>query len=143
MKKWVVGGIAVLMVGVLAGCGSAGSGGKKGEAPREVRVVNSMMAFDTKEMTLTKGQPVTLVLDNKDSMLHDLSVEQMPVSGKKESSAGDHGHGGGNKLTVHVSADPGKTGSVEFTPTQSGTYTYYCTVAGHREAGMVGKVVVN
>lgn len=142
MKKWVLSSAAALSILALAGCGSGASGGKTGEAPREVKIVNNAMAFDTKEIALTKGQPVKLVLENKDGMLHDFSVEQMPVSEKKEASAGEHGHSQ-NKLTVHVSADAGKTGSVEFTPTKSGTYAYYCTVPGHRDAGMEGKIIVN
>jgi uncharacterized cupredoxin-like copper-binding protein len=140
MKKWVLVSVAALSVLALAGCGA--SGGKTGEAPREVKVVNANMAFDTKEITLTKGQPVKLVLENKDGMLHDFSVEQMPVDEKKEASAGEHGHSQ-DKLTVHVSADASKTGSVEFIPTKVGTYAYYCTVPGHRDAGMEGKIIVN
>jgi uncharacterized cupredoxin-like copper-binding protein len=140
MKKWVLTSVAALSVLALAGCGASGS--KTGEPPREVKVVNANMAFDTKEILLTKGQTVKLVLENKDGMLHDFSIEQMPVDEKKEKSTGDHSHGQG-QLTVHVSADAGLTGSVEFIPTKAGTYAYYCTVPGHRDAGMEGKIIVN
>ncbi|RDJ32215.1 MAG: hypothetical protein DWQ18_09125 [Crenarchaeota archaeon] len=37
---------------------------------------------------------------------------------------------------------PGESGSAEFVPTAEGTYYYICTVPGHREQGMVGKIVV-
>lgn len=140
MKTWVLTSVAALSVLALAGCGS--SSAKSGEAPREVKVVNANMAFDTKEITLTKGQPVKLMLENKDGMLHDFSIEQMPVDEKKEASQGDHGHSK-DKLTVHVSADAGKTGTVEFIPTKAGSYAFYCTVPGHRDAGMQGTIVVN
>lgn len=140
MKNWVLGSAAALSLLVLAGCGSTASGGQA-EKPREITVVNAKAGFNTKELQLAKGQPVRLTLDNQDGVLHDLSIEKMPVTDLKEKSAGSHGHD--TKLTVHVSADAGKAGSVEFTPTEAGTYTFYCTVAGHREMGMQGKVTVN
>ena len=43
---------------------------------------------------------------------------------------------------VHVAAAPGATGTVDFTPSEAGTYEFYCTIEGHKEAGMVGTLVV-
>ena len=37
---------------------------------------------------------------------------------------------------------PGETGQSTFVPTDAGTYYYICTVPGHREQGMEGKIVV-
>ncbi|MGQ0376819.1 MAG: plastocyanin/azurin family copper-binding protein [Nitrososphaerota archaeon] len=37
---------------------------------------------------------------------------------------------------------PGEMGKSEFIPTREGTYYYICTVPGHREQGMEGKIVV-
>ena len=37
---------------------------------------------------------------------------------------------------------PGETGESKFIPGEEGTYYYICTVPGHREQGMVGKIVV-
>lgn len=36
----------------------------------------------------------------------------------------------------------GEGGTSEFVPSEEGTYYYVCTVPGHREQGMVGKIVV-
>lgn len=36
----------------------------------------------------------------------------------------------------------GKHATVEFTPTTKGTYTMFRIIPGHREAGMVGKLIV-
>jgi len=37
---------------------------------------------------------------------------------------------------------PGETGQSEFTLGEEGIYYYICTVPGHREQGMVGKIIV-
>jgi uncharacterized cupredoxin-like copper-binding protein len=36
----------------------------------------------------------------------------------------------------------GQTNQLEFTPTAAGTYEFWCTVPGHKEAGMIGKLIV-
>jgi len=37
---------------------------------------------------------------------------------------------------------PGESGTSEFIPAEEGVYYYICTVPGHREQGMVGKIIV-
>jgi nitrite reductase (NO-forming) len=37
---------------------------------------------------------------------------------------------------------PGESGKSHFVPSKEGTYYYICTVPGHREMGMVGKIIV-
>ncbi len=37
---------------------------------------------------------------------------------------------------------PGEGGQSEFVPSEEGVYYYICTVPGHREQGMVGKIIV-
>lgn len=43
---------------------------------------------------------------------------------------------------IAAHADPGTTATVMFTPTKAGEYDFTCTISGHKEAGMVGKLVV-
>ena len=52
----------------------------------------------------------------------------------------DDGHHGEGVVAAH--AMPGMSASVMFTPTQIGEYEFYCTIPGHREAGMVGRLIV-
>ncbi len=43
---------------------------------------------------------------------------------------------------LHVAAGPAAQGKLTFTPSKPGTYEFFCTVAGHKEAGMVGTLTV-
>lgn len=47
-----------------------------------------------------------------------------------------------DELGVNVPLPHGKTTRVEFTPSKSGTFTYYCAIPGHREAGQIGSLTV-
>lgn len=141
MKRWeaAVGGL--ILVGILAGC-SAGAPKASSQA-ETVNVEASAMAFSVKEIKVKKGTPVTLVLNNKADVLHDFSIDKLPATVGEAHGASHEGHGSQAGTTaVHVAADPGKSGSVQFTPTEPGIYTYYCTVEGHKDSGMVGKLIV-
>jgi len=43
---------------------------------------------------------------------------------------------------LHMAAANGTSATIEFTPTKPGTYTFFCTVAGHKAAGMTGTLTV-
>lgn len=68
---------------------------------------------------------VTFVVKNAGKIQHDLAVQGPGVSASSKTPL--ISPGGTAKLTVSLAA---------------GTYTLYCTVPGHRAAGMVAKLVV-
>jgi uncharacterized cupredoxin-like copper-binding protein len=45
-------------------------------------------------------------------------------------------------VCVHLSAQPGQTATVSFTPTEPRGYRFSCTIPGHQEAGMYGTPMV-
>ena len=47
-----------------------------------------------------------------------------------------------DELDAHVAADRGETATGGFSTDEPGTYTYYCSVPGHRDAGMEGTLTV-
>ena len=47
-----------------------------------------------------------------------------------------------DELGVDMAIAPGEQSLILFKPEQPGSYTFYCSVPGHREAGMIGKLVV-
>lgn len=136
MKQWSVVLIGAFMIAVVAGCTSSSGD----EAATTLDVTTASMAFSSKEIALEKGKPVKLVLNNTDAVLHDFSIDKIGVKVKETTSAVHDDHSKAPDL--HVAAEAGQTATVEFTPTAPGTYTYYCTVAGHKEAGMTGTLTV-
>ncbi len=71
----------------------------------------------------------------------------MPVAMKEqeeghEDDGMESGHKHGDDFSLHVSADAGQSNKLVFTPSEAGEYEIYCSVEGHKEAGMVGKIIV-
>jgi plastocyanin len=80
----------------------------------------------TKSSLTAKAGKVTIDFTNKSSLPHNMTVQQGtngPVIGATPTFSG------GSK-TLHVALKPG-------------TYTFYCSVPGHRQAGMQGTLTVS
>ena len=81
------------------------------------------LAFEESSAEASAGT-VTLELTNESAVPHDVQIE------------GPDGDIGGTEETTGGTA----TAEVELEP---GEYTFYCSVPGHREAGMEGPLTVN
>lgn len=90
------------------------------EGARRIEVNATSFAFDPDEIEITAGEDVAIVLSSED-ILHDFTVDG---------------------LDVHVAADRGETAEGGLRADEPGEYTYYCTIAGHRDAGMAGTLIV-
>jgi cytochrome c oxidase subunit 2 len=91
------------------------------DGARRIEVTARSFEFDPDEITVTAGEDVAIVLTSED-ILHDFTVDE---------------------LDAHVSADADETDEGGLRADEPGRYTYYCTVTGHREAGMEGTLVVD
>ena len=81
------------------------------------------LAYDQKDVSAQAGN-VTIDFQNNESIPHDVAVED---SSGQELGATDLVAAGSSTATVDLTA---------------GTYTFFCTVPGHREAGMEGTLTV-
>ena len=79
------------------------------------------LAFDLKAVEVPADGEVTVTLTNKGVVEHDFVVDA---------------------LGVKIYARPGETVSGTLTA-KAGTYEFYCSIAGHKQAGMVGTLTVN
>jgi plastocyanin len=82
------------------------------------------LAFDQTELT-TQAGAVTINFNNPASLSHDVKVED---SSGAELGGTDLISQGDTSATVDL---------------QPGSYTFFCSVPGHREAGMEGTLTVN
>lgn len=138
--------LVILGAALTAGCGSGA-----GSDPTRIEVRASEFSFAPATVTLIVGTPYRLVFRNDGKTLHDWTVPNIPVQGVAVRGAGGHDMGspsmGGmgmpaDQAALHIATDGGKSSELTFTPTQAGEYEYECTVPGHRELGMRGRLVV-
>jgi uncharacterized cupredoxin-like copper-binding protein len=112
---------------------------------QEVVVTASEFKFEPAQITLRKGESVTLTLKNASTTEHDLLVPGLPMPAMSGGSSGGHGGHGATPIAMgdfHLHAGAKQTDRVTFSPEKTGTYDVYCSVPGHKEAGMVAKLVV-
>jgi uncharacterized cupredoxin-like copper-binding protein len=132
---------AVLVAGVLlADCG--GDEAATEEDSNTIARSNTVevagadrLSFEPNEFTIPAGQEVTLKL-TAGSVEHDFVVEGATAYGTAEAD-----HQAGDDLHV-AHADAGETVTAMFRIDKAGTYTVYCSVSGHRDAGMVASLEV-
>jgi len=134
--------ITALSGGVLATCTS-------GPEPLEVSLQASEFRFEPATIEVMAGQQVTVMMQNMGTVEHDFVIQDIPVEQTTaESATAEPGMAGHTmdetamEPAVHMGAMAGMTDSVTFVPTKPGTYEFFCAVAGHREAGMVGTLMV-
>jgi plastocyanin len=112
--------------GVLGDAVKAAGGGKPAVEKNGTLQIDAdptgQLAYVTNKATATPG-PTTLASTNKSSTPHDIAIEGNGVNDKGPVVSG------GKTSTVKVTLKPG-------------TYTFFCSVPGHRQAGMQGKITV-
>ena len=132
--------MALVLTFTLAACNGAAASSTASTDPRTVMLTLNEFQFQPTEITVNVGQPIKLVLKNNGTVLHDFvstdaMVEVMEEHGAMHDMAG-------MQTNMHAAIEAGQESTLEFKATQAGTYTFYCTIAGHKEAGMVGKLIV-
>jgi uncharacterized cupredoxin-like copper-binding protein len=107
---------------------NAGGGGSEGSSSAEVVKIQaasgSDLAYVQKEVKAKAGE-ISVEFENPQSLSHDVAIED---SSGEEVGATELVAGGKTVATI---------GNLK-----PGTYTFYCTVPGHREAGMEGTLTV-
>ena len=102
----------------------AGHGSSSPTVPgaREIAVTATSFRFEPAEIHVRAGEDVTIVLAAGD-LAHDFTIDA---------------------LGFHVAAAPGQPGRGGLhAPSTPARYTAYCSVAGHRQAGMTATVIVD
>ena len=129
VQRWtavVLLGAAGVVIGACGGGSDKDKSSARGsaEAPTgtTINVVGKEFSYDPAKLTLKAGEGATILLKNAGSIEHDLTVDDA-----------------GFKLNV-----PGNnTGEKVLKVDKPGTYQVYCSVSGHKDAGMKGELTVS
>jgi plastocyanin len=120
--------LAAALVLALAGCGGddesgsgGGGGGGGGETLQLAAPEDGSLRFEPSTLEANAGT-VTIDFDNPSSVEHAVEIEGQGVEEASDTVT---------DAKTSVSAD-----------LEAGTYTIYCPVEGHREAGMEGTLTV-
>jgi uncharacterized cupredoxin-like copper-binding protein len=135
-KIFAVFALAVLLVG----CASTPT-----QAATKITVEASDFAYKPVSITVPAGEPVTITLNNIGKVEHDFVVEKITVTSVEASDTGPAAHHqGGHQADydLHFFARAGDTETLHFTALEAGTYEVFCSIEGHKEAGMVAQLVV-
>jgi len=101
--------------------GSSGNGQTSGTV-KEFTVHGYAYGYYPSTLEVNKGDIVKITFMS-DDILHNLYIE------------------GYNVATSTVSN--GVSSTIQFTADKAGTFLFYCTVPGHKDAGMTGKLIVD
>src|SRR5688572_6990377 len=127
---------------LLTGCAGAGV---SQAAATEITVDATDFAYNPVSITVPAGQPVTLTLNNTGAVEHDFVVDKINVTNIQASDSGPAAHhqmGDAPEYDLHFFARAGDTAVLNFTAMEPGTYEVFCSIEGHKEAGMIGKLIV-
>jgi len=130
--------LTLVLVFTPAACGRAAPSST--ESTKTITLALNEFQFQPAEITVNVSQPIKLVLKNNGTVLHDfVSMDAMVEVIEEHGAAHDMA---GMPTAMHAAVEAGQQSTLEFKATQAGTYTFYCTIAGHKEAGMTGKLTV-
>jgi uncharacterized cupredoxin-like copper-binding protein len=113
---------------VTIGATPSASGGKETQKPAsdgagatEIALTTMDIKFEPKELTIPANTDVTITVTNDGVLQHDFAIEDQGIESGLLNT--------GESADVVVNLPPG-------------TYRFVCTVPGHKEAGMVGTLIV-
>lgn len=123
------GWIATVVVGAVAGAaltsilaGAASGGTSIGHTPTTTAMVTAENTkFVEPSLDMKAGEVLGLFVTNKDNTGHSFDIDS---------------------LGIHVQLPPRSTIAVGIEPSGPGSLEFYCSIPGHREAGMVGTINV-
>ena len=145
----------LLSAAAWAGAGPSGhshdetfSAGEPGDPKKPARIIqitmgemDGKMMFMPAKLEMKKGEQVKFVLRNNGELEHEFVLADTAENLKhaeamKKNPDMEHDDPNGKRLA------PKKADEIVWRFTKSGEFEYSCLIPGHREAGMVGTVVV-
>jgi len=150
MRKGFIFTAITLAAALASGLSRADAGhgaaiGKPGDPAKVTRTIeisgSDNMRYSPSAITVKRGETVRLVVTNTGKVNHELVLGTMKEL--KEHAELMRKHPGMEHDEPNMAAvRPGETREIVWQFTSAGTVDFACTVPGHLEAGMVGRVSV-
>ena len=112
--------MGIALTFILCGCGGSKGNESASISSGEVVIKASEWKFEPGRISIRAGEPITLVLKNDGKTTHNVDFAS---------------------LGIDLQAEPGQSKSITVTPNRTGEFEFACTLPGHRDSGMVGKLV--
>lgn len=96
-------------------------------------------SYTPSNVTIRKGQLVILTLKNTDTIEHDIEIRNFPY---EIQNTVEHMNHSSSNLDLHIHAPANSEKTLKFTPIKSGFYEFFCSLPGHKEKGMVGRLII-
>jgi uncharacterized cupredoxin-like copper-binding protein len=123
MRRLMVVYLTVFALPLVSACSGAAAPAAPSTNGQITLTALDTMKFNPGGISVKAGQPVQLTLDNQGKVVHDVRIE-------------------GPAQPVAIEVKPSAKGTATFSIDQPGTYAFYCSQPGHREAGMKGTLTV-
>jgi uncharacterized cupredoxin-like copper-binding protein len=119
-----------------------GRQGDPAKADRRITIrMSDAMRFSPAEIKVTQGETIRFVVRNGGKVMHEMvigTLDDLRTHDELMKKYPDMEHE--EPYVAHVA--PGKTREITWTVTQAGKFQFGCLVAGHFDAGMVGRIAV-
>ncbi len=135
-----------------AGCSSHSKAGSSAAASRTIDVTMTDNAFQPAQLTVSKGETVKLRFKNTGAVRHEATIgdeaKQKAHQAEMTANTGTGEHGGGGGGGEHgddvstVTVEPGQSGDLTHTFSESTSILIGCHEPGHYEAGMKATVAI-
>lgn len=120
-----------------------GIAGDAKAAKRTIEVsMTDNMRFSPERIEVVQGETVRFVVKNSGKVMHELVLGTKKELDEHAAMMAKHpGMEHDEPYMTHVG--PGKTGEIVWTFNRPGDFDFACLIAGHYQAGMVGKIKVS
>lgn len=120
--------------------------GQPGDASAVTRTIEVLltddMRFEPETIEVKEGETIRFFVRNQGALQHEMvlgSLAELKEHAEMMRKMPDMKHSDPNAVNLQ----PGQRGGMVWQFTHAGTVDFACTVPGHMEAGMVGKVIVS
>ena len=104
-------------------------------------------AFTPNVLEAEAGDVIEIAIQNVEAVLHDFTIDKIDADLHISylGGSGEHAHAEGMEMEMadlHFPLTEPGSGVVHIKVHEPGEYVFYCSVPGHREAGMEGTLII-